>query len=175
MGNDEDGPVLHEFSPNSSEPQFRSPNEEEVASSRIRTGAIFQQGSGNGEALALATRKLHSLLANHCVVPEREPHDEIMGISRLGCFHNLPRRSDCDFHSLMLFRTVSLKENCLLGDQCDLVSQRLDSHLPNVLAINEDLSIRDVIEARQRLTKGCLPRRHSFPRGRSLLPSSHGG
>ena len=51
---------------------------------------LLQQRTGDAERLPLTAGELHSQRRQHCVVTEREAHDEVMGVGQ-------PGRSDHTF------------------------------------------------------------------------------
>ncbi len=107
---------------------------------------IHHQGSGNGHALLLTTRKRDASLANHRIVAIRQRRDVVMDP---GCFRG---RDDGLFSRFrpsignVLADGIGEEER-VLQHHPYLTTQILERYLANVDAVHQDRSIGNVIEA----------------------------
>ncbi len=128
-----------------------------------------QQGAGDGDALALAHREEVPPFADHRVVAPGKFTDKIVGKGRPGRRLHLlhtdvhPAIGDVVPHRLV-------EEDDLLGDQGDLVPQRLHLQRPDIPAIHFQHPAGDVEEPRDQVDQGGLPRPAATHQGHHFSP-----
>ena len=93
-------------------------------------------GSGDGDALPLATRKRHSARADDCSIPVLQALDELVNTGRVDGF--------CDFVRAGIrppvqdvFENRGLKQHRVLQDEGGLLAERIETEVSDVFAIDQ--------------------------------------
>ena len=114
---------------------------------------VFQRGTGDGDALLLATRQLQAALTHQGVIAVGQGSDEIMNIGRAG-------RGD-DFGRFGIGPGIGdvvveafVEQHRILGHDADGGAQAFLAYLADVLAVDEDAALVHVIEAEQQARQG---------------------
>ena len=119
--------------------------------------AVGQKGTGDGDALSLATGKLHAPLAGDGVETLRQAFDELERV-------RLPRRFADLLHRSVgaaigdVFRDRAMEQQRLLRHIGDRAAQALLRAGGDVLPVNEDAPVLDVGKTEQQLRERGFPR-----------------
>src|SRR5262249_13674724 len=106
----------------------------------------FEQGAGDGDALALAPAQTGAAFADHGAVALRETHDEVVGKSSFrGGFDALARNIREAVADVVPDGIV--KQDVFLGDHGDLLAERPDRQVANVKAVDANPAGREFVEA----------------------------
>ena len=109
-------------------------------------GRIFQDGACYGEALALSAAEPSAAVAYHGVVAVLGLHDEVVGVGNLGSFDDLLHGGVFDTEGDVVVEGV-VEEDGLLVDVADELAQLGYAHGLDVAAVDEHLSLVDVVVA----------------------------
>src|ERR1700691_3933259 len=116
---------------------------------------VLEQCPGNGDALTLSAGEAKALLADHGIVFFRQPLNEVVRQGRLsGCDH--PADGDPGFTVGDVVANRIVEENRLLGHVADLATKRSQGQIPQVVAVDADVTRGDIKKARDQIHKGGL-------------------
>ncbi len=144
MRNHQHGAALHQVPEGFLDQRFAFGIERGGGFVEDEDGRILQDRAGNGDALALATRKPEAFFADHRVVALRKAEDEIVGqgVSR-GLLHQIAFYIRLAVGDVVAHRVV--EKNRFLGHLRNLAAQRRQRNVANVFAVDDD-STRSYIE-----------------------------
>src|SRR5262245_59069364 len=99
---------------------------------------IFEEGTGQGDALALASRKANSVIADQSVITLRQSDNEFVG---LGEARRMLDLMACRVHlsEADVVEDTAVKEQGVLGDDADLSAQTLQAYGGDIDAVDKDL------------------------------------
>ncbi len=121
-----------------------------------KNGGVFQEGAGEGEALAFAAGEGGAAFADDGFVALREALDKLVGLSGLGGGFNFgagrARASVCD----VLGNGEREKER-LLGDDGDVAAEAGELEGAEVAAVEQDAAAPGIEEARDEGGEGAFP------------------
>ena len=115
-----------------------------------------QEGTGQGEELALARRQRRPPLVHGCVEPFGQALDEVAEADDLGRLHDVlvagvgPGEGD-------VVAQRAVEEEGFLGDDAELAAQRADGDVAQVVTVDQHAAGRRVVEPRHQLGDGGLP------------------
>lgn len=116
-------------------------------------GGIAEDGSGDGDALALSTRESRAAFAQHGLIALREGHDEVVGIGAFGGGLDLllgglrTAIGDVGCNGIG-------KEEGLLEDEANVGAQGCDGAIADIGAIDADGAAGDIEEAQKEANEG---------------------
>ena len=117
---------------------------------------IFQDGPGNGDALALATGHVDAPVSQVGIVSLRQILDEFIRIGGFGrCQDFLPCSIQPSVEDVVVYRIV--EQVGFLGYDAHLFPEGSHGHIPDVMVIDEDGSFRHIIETGQQVGNGRFP------------------
>jgi hypothetical protein len=131
---------------------------------------VLQQRPGDGQALALAAGEQHAVLADQGVEALRQPVDELAGEGRLGGALDVGARRAGEVAVGDVAGHRVVEQRHLLGDDGDVAAQVAQGVVLDIRAVDEDLPLLVVIEARDQVGQGGLAaaraadQRHHLPR-----------
>src|SRR2546423_5014486 len=117
--------------------------------------AVLQEGAGNGDALALAARELDAALTHLGVVPLGEPDDELVGVGRLRRRDHVTLAGPWPGVSNVL-GDAGREEHRILRYYRELSSEVLKPEVPEVNAVEPDLTFSRVVEPREQADQRAL-------------------
>ena len=118
-------------------------------------GGVPQHGARDGKALLLPARERGPSLRHLSVIALGEPPDELIRHGDVGRGDDLLLAGSRTAKGDVLPQGPAEDEG-VLQDQADLLAQRLQGVVPNVLAINQDRAPGGVVEARDQANQGAL-------------------
>ena len=135
-------------------------------------GRVLQEGTGDGEALALAAGQEHAVIAHQRLVAVRQLVDELGGIGalrrlRYGALARPLQRPIAD-----VARHSVVEQGHLLADDGDVRAQVLQGEVLGWTAVYEDLPADRRVEPGQEANQGALAAAGA-PHQRHRLPGRH--
>src|ERR1017187_1024024 len=152
---DDDGAVLHQVGQRPLYQHFALRVQVAGGFVQDQDGRVLQQGSRDGEALALSAGKLDAAIANHGVVAFREALDEFVGEGGLGggadgfLLHAIAAVGDIVGHGV-------IEQKSILRHQADLAAQARQAEGTHVAAVDLDAARGKVVETRHQVGDGGL-------------------
>ena len=117
---------------------------------------IFQDGPGNGDALALAAGYVDAPIPQIGVIPLGQIPDEFICIGGFGrCQHFLPGGIQPSVEDVVVHRII--EQIGFLGHDSYLFPEGSHGHIPDVVVIDQDGSFRHIIEPGQQVGNGGFP------------------
>src|SRR5947208_10166861 len=117
--------------------------------------AVLQEGAGNSDALALAARELDAALTHLGVVPLGEPDDELVGVGRLRRRDHVTLAGPWPGVSNVL-GDAGREEHRILRYNRELTAEVLKPEVPEVNAVEPDLTLCRVVEPREQADQRAL-------------------
>ena len=118
---------------------------------------IFQQGTGDGEALPLAAAELGATLARHGVQTLLQSPDERVSVGRGEDGPKFLLRS-LRLGQQQVFPDARVEQKTLLGDVADVVAQPFFGQLRQWHAIDEDAALVTLVKACQQIQQRTFAR-----------------
>ena len=118
-------------------------------------GRVLEDGTGDGDALALTAAETAAAVADVCVVAVLALEDELVGIGDLGCFDDLFHRGVLDAEGYIIEEGV-VEEDGFLVDVADEGAQVVEAEVLDVDAVDEDLAVGDIMVARHEIDQRAL-------------------
>src|SRR5918997_4399727 len=116
---------------------------------------VADHGPGDGYPLALPSGEGVAPLADDCLVPIFEVHDELVGVGRFGSLDNL-LRSGVQLAVGDVLLDGGAEENRVLEDDPDLLAQGLELVVLYVSSIDPDGAASGFVEAKDQADEGRL-------------------
>jgi hypothetical protein len=118
---------------------------------------VLQDGAGDGQALALTAREEHAVFSDQGVVGVRQLFDEFLGVSRFGRLFDVGARRAGQIAVGDVVRHGVVEQRRLLGDQRDMAAQVAQRVVLDIDAVDQDLAVFMVVEARNQVGERDLP------------------
>ena len=147
---DEHGPTLHEVGERGLDGSFALGIKRGGGFVEDEDRGVLEQGAGDGEALALPAGETCSAFADHRIVALRKTLDEIVRERGL-CGGGDPLHGDVGLAIGDVVANGVVEEHRLLRDFADLLAERDESEVADVVVIEKDGAAGDVVEARQKV------------------------
>ena len=116
---------------------------------------VLQEHSRNREPLLLAAGEFDAALSNIGIVTIRKFHDEVMCISKLGCFDYLfPGCTGSAIADILDYRTGE-KLYILLHDS-DVIPEALELDVTDIFAVDLYRAVSNIVKSRNEAAESCL-------------------
>ena len=171
MGDDNRGAVFHQRVQRLLHQTFRFGVERAGGLVQNQNFGVFQNGPGDGDALALSARQFHAALAHQGFHALGKRLNEIQGVGQARRLTDIVERS-----SLLAVGDVladgAAEQNHLLGHNANVLPVGEDVVLSNVFAIHQNLPPVRLVKAQQQLGDGRLARSAVPHQGHLFAPAN---
>ena len=153
MGNDNGGPPNHQPFDRLLDEHFGLGVDRGSSFIKDQNRGILEHRAGDGKTLLLPAGKLNPTLADQGVVAIREVFDKFMGVRDFGCGHHLffggiwAAKQDIIAHA-------AVEKEYILEDNADLLAERIECKIAQVMPIQGDTAAADIIKTRDQADHG---------------------
>ena len=118
-------------------------------------GRVLENGTGDGDALLFAARKVCATLADHCFIPVRQSRDEIMTRCLFCCRNDLCAARLWSSETNVIFDGV-VEEVDTLKDNANLCHQGCKRIFLDIVSADGNCAGIDIPEPRNEMAQCCL-------------------